>query len=151
MDIKIEYNLVIFLMILTMTAPALYAFDIIPGDSIIIGEIICPDVDSLFFTSCEPQEVSFVLMDTVCHNIDTTRIYFTIINHTDEETLHISPSSPLINISGSIDSITAVVFPPDSMFENGDTLFVILDSAFAICEFCIAIGGADDEFGYSVV
>ena len=131
-----KFNLISLLTVITIATQMLYAFDVIPGDSIIIGEIICPDVDSLFFTSCEPQEVGFVLMDTVCHHIDTTRIYFTIIDWTDEETLHISPSSPLIDISGSIDSITVVVSLPDSMFGDGDTISVTLDSAFAICFIC---------------
>ena len=144
-------KVIVFIVLLLNFIAGVYALEPIPGDSL-IGGIICPNESLFFFSSCEPQIVTFVIIDTICFHIDTTRLYFTITNITNEETLRVIPPSPAITITGLSDSIIVSISPLID-YVDGDSITVSLDSAFTICDsiFCAAIGGTSCDNGASII
>ncbi|RKZ26036.1 hypothetical protein DRQ29_05435, partial [bacterium] len=85
-------------------------------------------------TSCETNEVVFIISDSLCE-LDTTQIYFSIINRNEGETLYVSPPSSLINLVWIYDSLIAMITIPESLRgTSGDTIGVVCDSVITICD-----------------
>ncbi len=82
-------------------------------------------------TSCDTNSVVFIISDSLCQ-IDTTRLYFSIINRNENETLRVS--SPHILNWGHDSIVVSVTIPESLRGETGDTIGVICDSAFTSCD-----------------
>ena len=91
----------------------------------------CP-VPCRSYTSCEDQIMRFGLWDPRGIGIDTTRIYFTVhIFHAAEwaETLSIALPDTLASIFPEGDTVMVEI---QRLWEDGDSVEIILDSAFTV-------------------
>ncbi|RKZ33466.1 hypothetical protein DRQ33_04245 [bacterium] len=106
---------------------AVWTFDIQPCCAPAITHLGCPYPDCFAFTSCEPQNVDFIVYDTTGQTIDHSRTYFTLyIYHYDgtADTIYITGDSGDVSWSG--DTASIIWTPTD----DGDSVVIVLDSVY---------------------
>ncbi len=111
-----------------------------------VRECTCPPAETWIecpfpcgnYSSCADQYIIFGIEDTTGVNIDTTRVWFTVIvSHStgSADTTYLEPGSPLLSFSALSDSITATIY---GTWSDGDNVTVILDSLYNIAD-CLTI------------
>ncbi len=92
--------------------------------------VICP-LPCFSFVACSSASVVFAVSDTSGFGIDTTRAYFTVIEHhpsTIADTSRFATPSPFILFDFSSDTMVALW----RNWSDGDSVIVILDSLFSL-------------------
>ncbi|MFP4460217.1 MAG: NHL repeat-containing protein [Candidatus Zixiibacteriota bacterium] len=122
------FGLLLFIVLLS----TLQAQRVIPGDGLYYISF-CDSFPRYY--ACEEMCYPIEIIDTVCELIDTTRLRFSLVNETMDLVQIVRLPSEFARVellsSGSI--AHAYLTFPDYMFRDGDTLGIIVDSAFTIC------------------
>ena len=100
------------------------------------AEFICPEPG--VFVSCSPAQFQIGIFTPVGAELDTSRVYFTlIVSHTDGTADTTTVMEPLDNLQ-FFDLDTMWVVDYSDVWENGDTVELTLDSAYTTDD-CLTI------------